>query len=64
MQTPPKLIYFVTEDWYFCSHRLNLAIAARQQGFRVLVVTRVNRHGDLIREQGFELIPLDINRGG
>ncbi len=28
----PKLLYVVTEDWYFCSHRLPLARAARYDG--------------------------------
>ncbi len=59
-----KLLYFVTEDWYFCSHRLALAQAAQQAGYQVTVLTRVNRHGDIIRSQGFNLIPLDIDRGG
>lgn len=58
-----KLIYLVTEDWYFCSHRLNLARAARAAGYEVIVVTRVDRHGDEIRREGFRLIPLAIARG-
>lgn len=62
MNKPPKLLYFVTEDWYFCSHRLPLAVAAKQAGYEVLVVTRVNQHGDLIRAQGLTLIPLDLSR--
>ncbi|MGH8500159.1 MAG: glycosyltransferase, partial [Methylococcales bacterium] len=57
-------MYFVTEDWYFCSHRLSLACAARQSGYQVSVLTRVNRHGDLIRSHGLDLIPLNIKRGG
>ncbi|MGZ4959598.1 MAG: glycosyltransferase family 4 protein [Methylomonas sp.] len=59
-----RLLYFITEDWYFCSHRLALARAAQQSGYQVTVLTRVNRHGDIIRSQGFNLIPLDIERGG
>lgn len=59
-----RLLYFVTEDWYFCSHRLALAHAARQMGYQVTVLTRVNQHGDIIRSQGFNLIPLEIDRGG
>ncbi|MCX7098534.1 MAG: glycosyltransferase family 4 protein [Methylococcales bacterium] len=62
MNNPPKLLYFVTEDWYFCSHRLALAVAAQQAGFEVLVVTRVNRHGDLIRSHGLKLIPIELSR--
>ena len=60
----PKLLYLVTEDWYFCSHRLPLAIAARQSGFDVAVVTRVCEHGKLIEDAGLRLIPFEISRRG
>ena len=33
------LIYFVTEDWYFVSHRLELALSAIDDGFDVYLVT-------------------------
>ena len=60
----PKLLFFVTEDWYFCSHRLPLAIAARDAGFDVAVTTRVNAHAETITQQGIRLIPLQLSRGG
>jgi len=53
-----KLVFFVTEDWYFCSHRLPLARAARDAGFEVVVACRVAAHGETIRAEGFKLIPL------
>ena len=56
------ILYFVTEDWYFCSHRLPLAIAAREAGYAVFVVTRVNSHGDEIEQAGLELIPFEVSR--
>src|SRR5215213_3266640 len=43
-----KLLFVVTEDWYFVSHRLELAVAARQAGYDVAVATRVDRHGERI----------------
>jgi len=58
----PRLLYFVTEDWYFCSHRLPLAIAALKAGYEVSVVTRVRRHGATIRRCGLRLIPFEISR--
>lgn len=58
----PRLVFFVTEDWYFCSHRLPLARAARAAGFDVAVVTRVQRHAAQIRDAGIELIPIDLAR--
>ena len=58
----PKLLYLVTEDWYFCSHRLPIARAARDAGFEVLVATRVDRHADVICGEGFELLPVTLRR--
>jgi len=59
-----KLLFLVTEDWYFVSHRLDLAIAARRAGYDVMVATRVDRHGDRITDAGLGLRPLAFNRGG
>lgn len=59
-----KLLFFVTEDWYFCSHRLPLALSAKQAGYDVLVVTRVKEHGGRITGAGLRLIPLPISRRG
>lgn len=58
----PKLIFLVTEDWYFCSHRLPMARAARDTGFDVAVATRVTAHGEAIRREGFVLHPLRWRR--
>ena len=60
----PKLLFLVTEDWYFCSHRLPVACAARDAGFAVGVATRVREHGDAIRGEGFRLHPLAWKRRG
>ncbi|HEX4766868.1 MAG TPA: glycosyltransferase [Lichenihabitans sp.] len=40
MTEPPKLLYVVTEDWFFASHFLSVAAAAREAGFAVGVVVR------------------------
>ncbi|MDH3315316.1 MAG: glycosyltransferase family 4 protein [Gammaproteobacteria bacterium] len=58
-----KLIFVVTEDWYFCSHRLQLAMRAQKAGFDVTVITRESQFGDDIRANGIRLIPLDLHRG-
>jgi glycosyltransferase involved in cell wall biosynthesis len=59
----PRLLYLVTEDWYFVSHRLPMARAAREAGFDVHVATRVVGHGEAITEEGFALHPLTWTRG-
>lgn len=58
----PKLLFVVTEDWYFVSHRLPLAIAASQAGFNVLVATRARQHADIIQKAGIRLIPFEMSR--
>lgn len=60
---PPLIVYLVTEDWYFMSHRLPMARAARDAGFDVHVATRVDRHGAAIAAEGFHLHPLSWRRG-
>jgi glycosyltransferase involved in cell wall biosynthesis len=59
----PVLVYLVTEDWYFVSHRLPMALAAQRAGYRVHVATRVKAHGAQIERYGFALHPLDWKRG-
>jgi glycosyltransferase involved in cell wall biosynthesis len=60
----PKLLFLVTEDWYFCSHRLPVARAARDGGFDVVVATRVREHGEQILREGFQLRRLGWKRRG
>jgi glycosyltransferase involved in cell wall biosynthesis len=63
MVHPPRLLFLVTEDWYFCAHRLNLARAARDAGYHVMVATRVVGCAALIEREGFEPIALNWRRG-
>ena len=60
---PTRLLYLVSEDWYFLSHRLPMARAARDAGFEVHVATRVAEDGTAIRAEGFTLHPIPFARG-
>ena len=60
----PKLLFLVTEDWYFCSHRLVLASEAKRHGYDVVVATRVNNHRECILSNGLKLIPITMLRNG
>ncbi len=57
-----RIIYLVTEDWVFVSHRLPIARAARDAGYDVVVATRVADHGAVIEREGFTLVSLPWNR--
>ncbi len=58
----PHILYLVTEDWYFVSHRLGLARAVRDAGCDVTVVTRTHYHTDIIKNEGFRLISFLLPR--
>ena len=61
---PPRLLYLVTEDWYFWSHRLPMARAAQAAGFDVAVAGRVSQHRERIEAAGFRVHALDWRRRG
>jgi hypothetical protein len=57
-----KLVFVVTEDWFFASHFLPMARAAREIGLDVAVVTRVRSHREIIEATGARVIPLEAER--
>ena len=59
----PRLTYLVSEDWYFVSHRLPMARAARDAGYEVHVATRVVDCGPQIEREGFVLHNVPWQRG-
>jgi glycosyltransferase involved in cell wall biosynthesis len=63
ISTAPRLLYVVSEDWYFLSHRLPMARAARDAGFEVHVATRVQSGAGAIEAEGFILHPIPFARG-
>lgn len=60
----PKLLYLITEDWFFCSHFIERAVSARNAGYDVVVATRVKSHGAIILAAGLRLIPINFERRG
>lgn len=59
----PKLLYFISEDWFFCSHFLDRAKAALASGLDVVVLARVDQHRDALRDAGLRVIDLKMERG-
>ncbi len=59
----PRLVYVTTEDWYFLSHCLPMARAARAAGFEIHVATNVTEDAVDIREEGFFLHVVRFRRG-
>ncbi len=59
----PRILYVVTEDWYFLSHRLPMARAAKEAGFEVHVATRMKDGQAAIEREGFVPHALSWSRG-
>lgn len=61
---PQKILFFITEDWFVCSHWLPLIEGAKRIGLEVVVVTRTGNHTQKILQLGVKVIPFDISRRG
>src|SRR5262245_29924549 len=55
-----KILYFITEDWFFASHFMPMARAAQEAGLAVVVATRI--HDRRLAAAGLRVIPLDVER--
>lgn len=62
VQAAKKILYLVTEDWYFMSHRVSLARAARDAGYDVVVGTSIGEFGAILQDEGFEVLPVKFSR--
>ncbi|MCF3946091.1 glycosyltransferase family 4 protein [Acidiphilium sp. AL] len=56
------LVYLIGEDWFFASHFLARARAARDAGWRISVLTRAGETAAALREDGFSVIGVDFVR--
>lgn len=59
----PRLLFLITEDWYFRSHRLDLAREAHKAGMEVLVATLADDGGAWIKDEGFTYLPIPFVKG-
>lgn len=57
-----RLVFVVTEDWFFASHFLPMARAAIAMGLSVAVVTRVRAHRAVIEATGAQVVHLEAER--
>ncbi|MFW8565963.1 glycosyltransferase family 4 protein [Orrella sp. 11846] len=60
----PKLLFLVTEDWYFVSHRLALAKQAQAEGYDVVIATRMRDAVQPMTELGLRVVSLELSRRG
>jgi len=59
-----RLLFVVNADWFFVSHRLPLALAARRAGFEVAVCAGASSARQRIEDERLPFFPMPISRGG
>ncbi len=64
MQTGPRILIVVNVDWFFLSHRLPIARAARDAGAKVTVAAADTGRSAEIRRDGFDFVPIPLSRSG
>lgn len=58
-----KILFLVTEDWYFWSHRLSVARSAHAAGAKVLVMSHLSWLREMLEAEGFKVIESHVSRG-
>jgi glycosyltransferase involved in cell wall biosynthesis len=64
MTMSKKILYLITEDWFFESHFLDRAIAASDAGFQIFVATNISNKHRLPSQDKITYIPISFQRSG
>lgn len=59
-----KLFIIVNVDWFFLSHRKDIALSAQKAGYDVTIVTKDTGKKSVIEASGLKVIDLPMNRSG
>lgn len=63
MKSQRRMLFVISEDWAFISHRFALAKHAISTGYDVFLLTRVTCHRAEIESAGITLLDWNFNRG-
>ena len=58
----PRVLFLVTEDWYFTGHWQGIARALKAAGCEVAIACHVTGDGEAITREGFHLFPIKMSR--
>lgn len=59
-----KLLFVVNIDWFFISHRLPIAVAAKRAGYDVHIATIITDGREVLEKHGLTVHPLGLVRDG
>lgn len=57
-----RILFVVTEDWYFFSHRMHLAVSAIKNGYKIGVLSKFSVHKNEMENAGIDTFEWNINR--
>jgi glycosyltransferase involved in cell wall biosynthesis len=57
-----NILYIVNVDWFFISHRLPIAVAAKKKGYEVHIATKITKYKSQLESYGFKVHELEIHR--
>lgn len=63
-ESEKHLAYVITEDWFFASHFLDRAIAAKNSGYKVTVITRCRDIASSLKQSGLIFENVEFSRRG
>lgn len=57
-----KILFFVNVDWFFISHRLPLAKAAKENGYEVHLITKITNRRSELKKNGIIVHNIELTR--
>ena len=58
-----KLLFVINVDWFFISHRLPIALAAKKEGYEVHIGCGITDKQEYLENLGLVVHPLNLSRG-
>lgn len=58
-----RLLFIVNVDWFFLSHRIDVALAAQREGYQVHIAVGITDHQELLESHDLHVHPLKLKRG-
>ena len=59
-----NLLIIINVDWFFISHRLPIAIAAKKNGYDVTIASHFTKHKQELLDMGFNVVDVPFSRSG
>lgn len=57
-----KICFIVSEDWYFYSHRFEIAKKLLKQNYEIHLICKFSNHRKIIENAGIKVFSIDFNR--